>query len=229
MIGRGTRSIVTLAAIALLAGALSACGGSSSTSTASTSSTTTNGSGAEGKNAAHKDEASGGNGGQQGSEAGGGSRESRTISPLHVSGGGSGQFRVKGGDNSVQNFGEESGDSELEEAAAALHDFFVARAEEDWGAACARLSKTVAEQLEQLSSRSKSANKSCPATLAALTPPLPPAVQRESTVVDAGSLRVEGERGFLIYRGAEQTVYAITMTHEGGQWQVGSLAPVPLQ
>lgn len=224
---------MALVAIALLAGILSACGGSGSSSTTSTSSTTTEGGGRAGGEATGRETsaAGGGQGKQQGSKAGNQSHQSeaREISPLHVSGGGSGQFRVKGGDNSVQDFGEESGGSELEEAAAALHDFFAARAEEDWSAACARLSKTVTEQLEQLGSRSKSANKSCPATLAALTPPLPPAVQRESTVVDAGSLRVEGERGFLIYRGAEQTVYAITMAREGEQWKVGSLAPVPLQ
>lgn len=233
MIGRGTRLTAALAAIVLLAGALSACGGSSSSSTTSTPSTATEGSGQAGGEAAQRETgaAGGGQGKQQGSEGGSGSHESaaHTISPLHVSGGGSGQFRVKGGDNSVQDFGEESSGSELEEAADALHGFFVARAEEDWRKACSLLSKTVAEQLEQLGSRSKSADKSCPATLAALTPPLPAAVQRESTVVDAGSLRVEGERGFLIYRGAEETVYAITMAHEGDSWKVGSLAPVPLQ
>jgi hypothetical protein len=229
VIGRGTRLIAALAAIALLAGVLSACGSSdSSSSSASTSSTGSEKSGGQAEGGRERS-ASGGEGKQNGSKAGGEPHESASISPLHVSGGGSGQFRVKEGDNSIQDFGGESSESELEEAAVALHDFFVARAEEDWHAACARLSKTVVEQLQQLGSRSKSGNKSCPAILAELTPPLPSVVQRESTVVDAGSLRVEGERGFLIYRGAEQTVYAINMAHEGGQWKVGGLAPVPLQ
>jgi len=104
----------------------------------------------------------------------------------------------------------------------------VARAEEDWQAACAQLSKTVVQQLKLLGARSKSGNQDCPATLATLTPPLPPSVQSESTIVDAGSLRVEGDRGFLIYRGAKGAVYAINMAYEGGSWKVGALAGVPL-
>jgi hypothetical protein len=214
-------------------GALTACGDSGS-NTADSSSTSKEASSQPGsKESESKSDSKGSKKEGSQSKQGDGSGESNSrvhVVPLKVSGGGSTQFRnPKGGDNSVQDFGEESSGSELEEAADALHGFFVARAEEDWRKACSLLSKTVAEQLKQLGSRSKPAHKGCPATLAALTPPLPPAVQRESTMVDAGSLRVEGERGFLIYRGAEETVYAITMAHEGDSWKVGSLAPVPLQ
>jgi hypothetical protein len=177
-----------------------------------------------------------GNGGASKSKPGesGGSGESSSsanveTAPLKVSGGGSGQFRVKGGDNSIQDFGEESSESELEAAATSLHDFYVARAEEDWPTACAHLSKTVSQQLEQLASQSgKLAGKGCAAILSALTPPLPPKVQKELTVVDAGSLRTEDGRSFLIYRGTEGTVYAISMTQEGGGWKVGALAATPL-
>lgn len=159
----------------------------------------------------------------------GGSSPDVETAPLKVSGGGSEQFRVKGGDNSIQGFGEESDKSELEEAAASLHDFLVARAEEDWPTACSHLAKTVTQQLEQLASRSgKLSGAGCAGILAALTPPLPPRVQKESTIVDAGSLRTEGEQAFLIYRGAEATVYAIPMKPEGGAWKVGALSAVPL-
>ncbi len=120
-------------------------------------------------------------------------------------------------------------ESELEEAAAALHDFYVARAEEDWPAACSHLSKTVAQQLEQLASQSgKLSGKGCAGILSALTPPLPAKVQKELTIVDAGSLRAEGDQAFLIYRGAEGTAYAMLMTQEDGAWKVGALAATPL-
>jgi hypothetical protein len=183
-----------------------------------------------------REEGGPGNSGDGGSQANqkksDGSGQPRTnveTSPLKVSGGGSGQYRVKGGDNSIQNFGEESGESELEEAATSLHDFLVARAEEDWPTACSHLARTVVQQLEQLASRSgKLAGAGCAGILAALTPPLPAGVQKESTIVDAGSLRTEGEQAFLIYRGAEGTVYAIPMKPEGGAWKVGALAATPL-
>lgn len=149
--------------------------------------------------------------------------------PLKVSGGGSSQYRVPGGDNSVQEFGEESDETELEEAATALHGYLVARADEDWAAACANLAETVEEQLRALAKRSKELEgKGCAAILGALTPKLPPAVRRESTIVDAGSLRLEGEQAFLIYKGVEDKTYTVLMVPEDGDWKVGSLAATPL-
>jgi hypothetical protein len=229
----GIRPFAALVVAILAMVALGACGGSGSDTTASENSTGT----------ATPPPASEHSGTEANSNApGGGSSEAKPKSsgsgesspgvetaPLKVSGGGSAQYRVKGGDNSIQDFGEESGESELEEAAASLHDFLVARAGGDWAAACSHLSKTTERQLEQLASQSsKLSGAGCAGILAALTPPLPAKVQRESTIVDAGSLRTEGEQAFLIYRGAEGTVYAIPMKPEGGAWKVGALAATPL-
>ncbi|HEX6753122.1 MAG TPA: hypothetical protein VF093_06005 [Solirubrobacterales bacterium] len=148
---------------------------------------------------------------------------------MKVSGGGSDQYRTEGGDNSIQNFGEEGGESELEEAATTLHDYLVARAEEDWPAACANLARTVTDQLDVLASRSDQLEgQDCAKILGTLTPPLPAAARRESTIVDAGSLRLEDERAFLLYRGAENTEYAVLMEREDGAWKVGALAATPI-
>jgi hypothetical protein len=219
---------VALVAAILAAVALGACGDSGSGTTASVNST-----GDTTTPAASKQPGSSGSGGDASKpKKHNGSDESSPggeTAPLKVSGGGSAQYRVKGGDNSIQDFGEESGESELEEAAASLHDFLVARAEEDWPTACAHLAKAVAQQIQQLASQSsKLSGAGCAKILAALTPPLPAKVQKESTIVDAGSLRTEGEKAFLIYRGAEGAVYAIPMKPEGGAWKVGALAATPL-
>jgi len=224
--GRGTRIAALLAAAALLglAGILSSCGSSGSDS----GSTATKASGETEAEAGGK----GGSGKSQPSKSGGGEGEaqpngSAPVAPLRVSGGGSGQFRVKGGDNSIQEFGDEASESELEEAARALHDFYAARAREEWRRACANLSQAVAGQLEQLAEEAKQGQVSCPVALAAITPGLGPKLVRETTAVDAGSLRVEGGRGFLIYRDGEGAVYAINMADEDG-WKVGALAGIPL-
>jgi len=210
--------------------ALAACGGSDSSPGSSSTGDSTE------TSPQNSGEGTGENGGkpsakpagQDTEEGGSGSAASVPTSPLRVSGGGSAQFQVKGGDNSIQEFGEESDEGELEEAATALHDFYVARVRSEWRRACANLAGMVVGQLEQLAAQAKSGDKGCAATLAALTPSLPPSVARESTIVDAGSLRVEGDRGFLIYRGAEGTVYAVNMALEDGSWKVGALAGVPL-
>ncbi|MFL5902068.1 MAG: hypothetical protein ACJ75S_12840 [Solirubrobacterales bacterium] len=230
MIGEGIRPSAALVAAVLAIGSLAACGGSGSDTTSSASSTDTTASQPVSKQPGPNGSGSGAS--QANSKKNGGSGESSSsveTAPLKVSGGGSAQYRVKDGDNSIQEFGEESDEPELEEAAASLHDFYVARAEEDWPAACSHLAKTVIQQLKQLASQSdKLAGKGCAGILSALTPPLPSKAQKELTIVDAGSLRTEDERAFLIYRGAEGTTYAISMAQEDGAWKVGGLAATPL-
>lgn len=221
--------IAVLAATALVALLLAACGSSGSgdsSSTGSSPSAQDNGSGGgtEGENDAGE--------GQQesGSEKPASSFTPAEVeTPLKVSGGGSEQFRTKGGDNSIQEYGEESGESELQEAAEAVHGFFVARATGDWKGACGYLSKAMTEQLEQLATSSTQLkDKGCASFLQSFTARLSAAEWRETTVVDAGSLRQEGEQAFLIYYGAGKTVYAMPLKVEDGQFKVGGLSGNPL-
>lgn len=227
----GIRPFAVLVAAILAVGTLVACGDSGSGTTSSSSSKDATATQPVPKQP--KTEAGSGDGASQAnskkSDGSGESSPKVETAPLRVSGGGSAQYQAKGGDNSIQEFGEESDETELEEAATSLHDFYVARAEEDWSAACSHLSKTVMQQLKQLASQSdKLASEGCAGILSALTPPLPAKVQKELTSVDAGSLRREGERAFLIYRGAKGATYAISMAQEEGAWKVGALAAVPL-
>jgi hypothetical protein len=233
----GTRSIAVLAAAALAALLLAACGSSDSSTGSSTTETSAqnngSGSGTEGENDAGE---SGQEQGRSGSGAGGDSGKkssgktgytaAEVETPLKVSGGGAEQFRSKGGDNSIQEFGEEKGESELQEAAEAVHDFFVARATGQWAKACGYLSKAMTEQLEQLAANSTSlSDKGCASFLEAFTSELPASTWRETTAVDAGSLRQEGEQAFLIYYGEpDKTVYAMPMKVEGGEFKVGALS-----
>jgi hypothetical protein len=221
--------IAVLAATALVALLLVACGGSDSGSSDSTST---------GSSATETD--NGSNGGTQGeNDAGAAQPKEESAStgftaeeveePLKVSGGGAEQFLVKGGDNSIQEFGEESDESELEEAAETVHGFFVARATGDWKGACAYLSKSMSEQLEKLASSSTEIeDKSCASFLEAFTGKLTASEWRETTTVDAGSLRTEDEQAFLIYYGPDKTIYAMPLTDEDGTFKVGALAGNPL-
>lgn len=221
----GIRPLAALVAMLLATALLAACGGSSDSTSSDTDSSAVE------EAAGPHSEPSGGSGGSQGgsnkSEGkggdSGGSKKANVATPLKVSGGGSEQFTVKGGDNSVQEYGEEKGETELREAAEATHGFFVARAEERWADACSYLSKSLLQQLEQLAAKSE--RTSCASFLSSFTTRLPPAVWREITTVDAGSLRQEGEQGFLIYYGApEKTVYSMPMKFEDSEWRVGSLS-----
>jgi hypothetical protein len=236
----GTRPVAALVAAAFAALLLAACGGGSSSSTSGSTSTGSTGAGTastqreEGTattGGASKKSGSGGNGGK--SSAAAEAKEASEFVPRHHhdSGGGATQFKVKGGDNSVQEFGSEADTSELDKAATALHNFLDARAEGDWAAACSYMSKSIVESFEKLASQSKQlGNASCAEILGKLTnPAAKKELLAEAAKADAGSLRIEGGRAFVIYTGTDKkTFLAMPMAKEGGSWKVASLAGTPL-
>jgi hypothetical protein len=227
--GEGKRLIAALAAAALAAGFLSACGDSDSNSNGG--STTTEAGAREtgdGPDGSSGDGNGGGGKGDSGDDrtAFDGYERAEVETPLEVSGGGSEQFRVKGGDNSIQEYGEEADESELQEVAEIVHGFYVARAAGEWEKACSYLSAGLREQLEQLGAKSEV--KGCGPFLEAFTTKLSPSVWREITTVDAASVRHDGEQAFLIYRGAGKEIYAMPLHDEDGEWKVTALSATTL-
>jgi hypothetical protein len=250
VIRQGTRPFAALIAAVLAVGLLAACGSSDSSSSSSTSASAPSGSSTTTDTTAQNDRqggsakegqeqkgsvAQGQNDGQSqpqqaNHDSGSSGKSAKEVeTPLKVSGGGSTQFRTKGGDNSIQEFGGESDEAELQEAAEVVHGFYVSRAAEEWDKACSYLAKSNIEQLEKLADQStKSQGADCATVLKAFTQPLPTAVEREITTVDAGSLRHEGEQGFLIYYGAGHAKYAMPLRNEGGSWKVAALSGTTL-
>jgi predicted lipid-binding transport protein (Tim44 family) len=231
----GSKTLVVALAALLIAVGLVACGGSDSSS----STTTEAGQGqAESKSSqgtpkqseAKGDEGKSGSGG--GGQATGSGPSASDFTPKHHSdsGGGSAQYKVKGGDNSVQEYGEEADSSEFVAAATALHNFLDARAEGNWEATCSYVSKTITESLEKLAAQAKQLeDKSCATLLKALTNPAAKAsLKAEAEQANVRSLRTEGERAFVIYTGTDNTILAMPMANEDGNWKVSSLAGTPL-
>ncbi len=227
------KTLVAALAALLLAAGLAACGGGdSSGSTAAEAGAQAQ---SQGKPNASKggatgkgDEGKSGSADGEGGSGGSGASSASEFVPRrhHDSGGGSEQFKVKGGDNSVQEFGAEADTSELAAAATALHDFLDARAEGNWAATCHYMSKSITESFEKLAAQGGAkGNPSCAATLEKLINPNAEALMKaEAAKADVGSLRIEGEQAFVIYTGAEGTVLAMPMANEAGAWKVASLA-----
>ena len=225
--------LVALAAL-LIAVGLTACGGGSSSSTtteADRGQTEGNSSQEAPKQGGTKGEESKSGSGGEG-QAGGSGPSASDFTPKHHndSGGGSAPYKTKGGDNSVQEFGEEAGRSEFAAAAAALHNFLDARAEGNWAATCNYVSKSITESLEKLAAQAKQRkDSSCAALLKALTnPAAKSAMQAEAAKANVRSLRTEGERAFVLYTGLHGTILAMPMANEDGDWKVSSLAGTPL-
>lgn len=212
----------------LLAVGVVACGSSDDSSSTSTEAAPQAQANGESNGGASDDSASADGEAAEGS--GSSSEGSFTPKQHNDSGGGSQQFRSKGGDNSVQDFGEEADTSERDAAAEALHNFLDARAEGDWAAACDYMSKGVIEPLERLATQARQIeDKSCGGVLEKLTnPAAKQEMKAEAEQADVGSLRMEGDRAFIIYTGAEGAILAMPMADEGGAWKVASLAGTPL-
>jgi hypothetical protein len=141
----------------------------------------------------------------------------------HDSPTGAAPFEVKGGDNSIQEFGAEGDAADFEAAATALHGYLDARAAGAWRAACSYMSPGVAESLAQLSGGS-GGEASCPETIASLSAAVPAAALREVAEADVGALRVEGDRAFLLFHGAHGVDYFMPMAQEDGGWKVAAIA-----
>jgi hypothetical protein len=232
----GTRQCAGFAAVLLTAAALSACGSSGTDSTDSTTreaveprpEADAKPEGEDGTTAKQSQPEGNSSPGQRGGESEQPSGGSDAVTPLQVSGGGSGHLRSKGGDNSIQDYGDEAGESELQEVAEIVHDFYVARVEQQWDKACEYLSKENIKQLEQLAARSKQQDVDCGTVLEAFTRTLPASVKREITTVDARSFRHNSSQGFLIYYGAGKVLYAMPMRPEDGTWKVTALVGTTL-
>jgi hypothetical protein len=139
------------------------------------------------------------------------------------SGEGSDQFRDQT-KSPLLDFGEEGSKEDLEEGATAVEDFFTARADGDWATACAQLARPMLAKIEHLaSSTTDLEDKSCPSFLGAFTR-LSAKEQKDSKVVDGGSLRKQGQRAFLIYYGAGKVVYSMPLNREGDVWKLASLS-----
>lgn len=231
----GPKTLIVAVVALLLAAGMVACGGGddsgSTTTEADAQAQAGNGSSGD---ASSKGGDSGGQGSSSGAKEEGTSAESGsgdfTPKQHDDSGGGSEQLKVKGGDNSVQEFGAEADASEFAAAATALHNFLDARAAKDWGAACEYLAKSVAASLEKLAAQAKQVeDTSCGGILEKLTnPDAMQLLEEEAEKADVRSLRVEGAQAFVLYTGLDDTVLAMPMNDEGGSWKVASLAGTPL-
>jgi hypothetical protein len=134
---------------------------------------------------------------------------------------------VKGGDNSVQEYGVESDESERREAAITLLAYLNARAEGDWFSACSLLAKKPTEQLERLAGH----KADCVEVLGATGKEA--SSQPGSVITEVLSLRgggdIPGDPSYLLFEGPPGgTLFSMPMYSEGGAWKVGLAQPSEL-
>lgn len=207
---RGVRNpLLACAIVALLALALVACGGDDGDDSSGASTPTTT-------------QETPGSPTPEGSDSGQGEADSGDDAPEEASA----EFRSPGGDNSIQNFGEEADAAEREAATEALEGFLEARAASDWAGQCEYLAAAAIKPLEQLAEQSPQLKgQDCAAILKTLSGGLPASTRANTLTDGVASLRVEGDRAFALYHGPKGVDYFVPMVKEDGEWKVGTLAP----
>jgi hypothetical protein len=152
------------------------------------------------------------------------------------SGGGSAEFmNPPGYDNSIQTSGRESTEVELREAADALHGYLDARVAGNWAAACQYLAPSFADAyietdtpLESSLGAPKGLGRGCAAALWYRFHKVPAEILRAEAEVDVGSLRVEENRGYLLFHDGEGSSRFIGVSKEDGRWKLSSTDPLSL-
>jgi hypothetical protein len=134
---------------------------------------------------------------------------------------------VKGGDNSVQEYGVEADESNRREASIALATYLNARAEGNWSGACSLLAQQPTEQLEKLSGNKAGCAEVLGATAKGTSS------QPGSMITEVLSLRGEGDisgnPSYLIFKGPPgATLFSMPMYLQGGAWKVGLAQPSEL-
>ncbi len=131
------------------------------------------------------------------------------------------QFRGKT-DSALVAFGEEGSTAEREQATETVSTYLAARSKGDWETACEQVAEPMVDKLEHLAVTSTSLHdKSCASFLEAYVQ-LSPEEQSEKSAED-GALRHSGQRGFLIYLGANEVVCAMPLEEDGGEWKVAAV------
>ncbi len=250
--GGATRLSAGLAA-ALCAAALSACGGGDDSTTTTGAGTA----GAEGpsksnggRQGSSKEEGArqgssksgggkgdgSGNGGSSNGDAGSSDGNFRFTGepvkhdhPKPVEGKRSDTLRTPGGDNSIQEYGEETAADERAAAMLPIAALYRAMFGGDWTEVCdTYLSASNVKQLKLIAEKSPQIKgKDCAAVLAGLSQ----ATGIRSPDTPDGALvsfRVDGDTGFAIYWGIDGKPYAYALKSEDGGWKLTSLGPTPL-
>jgi hypothetical protein len=139
----------------------------------------------------------------------GGDTSTQTTSPP-------GHF--EGGEERIEGFGTEASGETRAEVLAAFHGYLGAVAARDFSKACGYLAATVKESLQSLL-RGRSKPGDCAQMLPELLASSAPALSREQEEGEVKKVRVEGDRGFVVYHAPGAELYQLTMSREGGAWK----------
>ncbi len=128
----------------------------------------------------------------------------------------------RGGEKSIEEFGEEAGASDREAVLSTFEGYLNAVAEGDAATACSYLSAAVQESLQQLVAKGKSAD--CAQILPQLLAPTATTIAREHARGEVTRVRVEGDQAFVVFRAPGAKLYQLGLIDEDDEWKATTIA-----
>jgi hypothetical protein len=126
----------------------------------------------------------------------------------------------------IEDFGEEAGPEDRDAAATTLQSFLRAQADGDSATACSLMSASTKENLEVFveGAASESLNTPCTKLDEVLRSQIPAKRLAQGERIQVTGVRIEGDRGFVLYRDARGTESAFPVVREGSAWKVAAIA-----
>jgi hypothetical protein len=149
----------------------------------------------------------------------GGGTEGTDSEPAPVSSANSSE-QSGGAERSIEEFGTEASGSDRAGLLASFRGYLDALAAREYASACSRLSAGVQRSLNQLLPKSQRAGV-CSAALPRLLSPTASAVARSQARGTVTKVRMQGDRGFVVYHAPGAKLYQMPMSREGGAWKLG--------
>jgi hypothetical protein len=129
------------------------------------------------------------------------------------------------GAGSVETFGEEASPGDSAAATRAVREFVRARADGDWAKACSVLAASVAQAIAEFASSSPQLKDAdCPELVEAVTADTPTKTLMEAERIRVTGVRIEADRGALLYRDARGKESVFPLLREDSAWKAGALA-----
>jgi hypothetical protein len=133
------------------------------------------------------------------------------------------------GSGALRTFGEEASASERAAAAKTVQEFLRARADGDAARECALMSASARTTLAGFGGGLSEKSQPCPKSVKAITSQIQPKALEQPGPIQVTGMRIDGERGFLLYRDRSGNEFGFAVIREGSAWKAGGLAGYRLQ
>jgi len=128
----------------------------------------------------------------------------------------------EGGEASIEEFGQEAAGAERDAILAALDGYLEALAQKDYASACGHMAAELHQTLERLVP--KGPGHGCMQLLPRVLSAEAPEVAKGQLQGTVTKIRVEGPRGFVVFKAPGAKLYDMPMVEEGGRWKVAAAA-----